>query len=176
LTWFWSFVFYSFLGFVLETIYAKITGGNLNRKCLWVLPLCPVYGFGACLIVGLAYKSDLPLPACFLLGSLLATIAEYFAALFYEKILHVSFWNYQGLPGNFQGRVCLLFSFAWGILSLFLVHWVHPQVSLWFSHIPLFLSQFALVTVVIDALFSAILLRRTGTITCLQWHSQPYTT
>ena len=46
--WFWYFLFYSFLGFLLEVGYAWWTGGSLDRKCLLLLPLCPVYGLGYC--------------------------------------------------------------------------------------------------------------------------------
>ena len=48
MVWFWYFLIYSFLGFLLEVSYARITGGYPERKCLLVLPLCPVYGLGAC--------------------------------------------------------------------------------------------------------------------------------
>ena len=49
--WFWYFLFYSFLGFLLEVGYAWWTGGPLDRKCLLLLPLCPVYGLGACAVL-----------------------------------------------------------------------------------------------------------------------------
>lgn len=49
--WFWYFLFYSFLGFLLEVGYAWWTGGPLDRKCLLLLPLCPVYGLGACTVL-----------------------------------------------------------------------------------------------------------------------------
>ena len=49
--WFWYFLFYSFLGFLLEVGYAWWTGGSLDRKCLLLLPLCPVYGLGACAVL-----------------------------------------------------------------------------------------------------------------------------
>ena len=51
--WFWSFITYSFIGFLLEVAFARMTGGRADRKGLLVLPLCPVYGVGACLILSL---------------------------------------------------------------------------------------------------------------------------
>lgn len=53
MVWFWNFVWYSFCGFLLETAYARLTGGGGSRKCLRVLPLCPVYGAGALAILAL---------------------------------------------------------------------------------------------------------------------------
>ena len=51
LEWIWYFIWYSFLGFLLEVGYARWTGGRRDRKCLLLLPLCPVYGLGACAVL-----------------------------------------------------------------------------------------------------------------------------
>ena len=51
---FWLFIFYSFLGFLLEVGFTALThGGKRDRKCLLALPLCPVYGLGVLLILAL---------------------------------------------------------------------------------------------------------------------------
>lgn len=171
LIWFWSFVVYSFFGFLLEVAFAWSTGGRPDRKCLIVLPLCPVYGLGACgilLLPGWAAASPLLL---FLLGGLTATAAEYFTAVFYEAGLGVSFWDYRGLPGSIQGRVCLPFSLAWGTLSLPLVYWVHPALSPWLAAIPLPVSWMALAAVSADLLLSGVLLKHTGDRDCLKWYA-----
>ena len=53
--WFWYFVLYSFFGFLLEVAFARATHNpKRDRKCFYFLPLCPVYGFGALLILGAA--------------------------------------------------------------------------------------------------------------------------
>ena len=169
--WFWNFVFYSWLGFLLEVTYASLTGAHPDRKCLLVLPLCPVYGLGAFAIVLLSRLIP-PSPVfLFLLGCGAATAVEYLTALFYEKVLRVSFWNYQGLPGCIQGRVCLPFSLAWGLLSLPPVWWVYPAMAPWLERIPAPVSWAAAVTVGCDSLLSAILLRRTGDTRCLRWYA-----
>lgn len=44
----WYFLFYSWLGFLLEVVFARLTHGKKrDRKCMLLLPLCPVYGVGA---------------------------------------------------------------------------------------------------------------------------------
>ena len=121
LIWFWSFTLYSFLGFLLETAYSRAVGGREDRKTLWVLPLCPVYGLGACAILLLPESVRRQLPLLFLFGGLIATTVEYGMAVIYERGLGVSFWDYTGMPGNVQGRVCLPFSMAWGVLAVVLV-------------------------------------------------------
>ena len=168
--WFWSFVAYSFLGFLLEVAFAALSGGRPGRKGLWVLPLCPVYGLGACLILLLpAQVQDHP-PALFALGALTATAVEYFDALYHEKVLGVTFWNYADLPGSLQGRVCLPFSLAWGVLALGLCRWVHPALVPWLARIPAAVSWMALATLITDGLLTAALLHRSGTTACLRWY------
>ena len=166
--WFWTFVSYSFLGFFLEATYAAATGGNPDRKGLCVLPLCPVYGVGACLILALPAGVARNPPVLLLLGGLAATATEYLSALYHEKVLGVTFWSYQGLPGNVQGRVCLLFSCAWGALAQVLVYWVHPALLPWLMAIPAPVGWTFLGAVALDGLLSALLLRQSGDIRCLR--------
>ena len=170
MVWFWYFVLYSFLGFLLEVAYARATGGRPDRKCLLVLPLCPVYGLGACAILLLARWTGGHPVLLFLLGGAAATAVEYLTAVFYEEVLRVSFWDYRDLPGSFQGRVCPVFSLAWGLLALGLVYGVHPLLAPFFQAIPMPLSSLALATLGADLLLSALLLRRTRDRTCLQWY------
>ena len=47
---FWQFLIYSFFGFLLEVVFARVTrAGKQDRKCMVLLPLCPVYGVGSSL-------------------------------------------------------------------------------------------------------------------------------
>ena len=168
--WFWSFLLYSFLGFLLEAGYALWLGKDPDRKCLVFFPLCPVYGFGACAVLLLPegiLRSPLLLA---LLGGLTAAAVEYLAALFYQKILSVSFWDYQGLPGNLHGRVCLPFTAVWGVLLLPAVYWIQPAVSHWFALLPASVTWVSAALVGADFLVSAFLLRRTGNVACLRWY------
>ena len=168
----WSFIAYSFAGFLLETAFAWLTGGTAGRKGLLVLPLCPVYGAGACLVLALTAPVRGEPPAVFLVGGLAATAAEYLAALYHEKALGVSFWDYGDLPGSVHGRVCLPFSLAWGTLSLGLVYWLHPLLAPWLARIPAPVGWLTLATLLTDGLFTAALLRTTGDTASLRWYER----
>lgn len=168
----WSFIAYSFAGFLLETAFAWLTGGTAGRKGLLVLPLCPVYGAGACLVLALTAPVRGEPPAVFLVGGLAATAAEYLAALYHEKALGVSFWDYSDLPGSLRGRVCLPFSLAWGTLSLGLVYWLHPLLAPWLARIPAPVGWLALAALLTDGLFTAALLRTTGDTASLRWYER----
>ena len=172
MSWFWSFTAYSFLGFLLEVAFAAAVGGRPDRKGLLVLPLCPVYGAGACLVLALTAPVRGEPPAVFLVGGLAATAAEYLAALYHEKALGVSFWDYSDLPGSLRGRVCLPFSLAWGTLSLGLVYWLHPLLAPWLARIPAPVGWLTLATLLTDGLFTAALLRTTGDTASLRWYER----
>ena len=168
--WFWSFLTYSFLGCLLEEAYAAATGGRSGRKGLRVLPLCPVYGAGACLILFVTGGVTAWPPAVFFLGGLAATAAEYCAALYHERVLGVSFWSYDGVSGSLHGRVCLPFSLAWGVLSLVLVYGVNPALLPWLARIPAPVSAVSLAALVFDAALTLLILRQTGDTARLQWY------
>ncbi len=169
--WFWNFFVYSFLGYLLEEVFSLAIRRPGDRKCLVVLPLCPVYGLGACAILLLPEAVDASPPLLFLLGGLAATAAEYLTAVFYEKVLGVAFWDYRGLPGSVDGRVCLPFSLAWGALAVALARWVHPALEPFLSTIPAPVTWAAAAALGADLALSAFLLKRTGDKTCLQWYS-----
>lgn len=170
---FWYFIFYSFFGFILEVIYARATrSAKQDRKCMYFLPLCPVYGLGALLIVQLpAAMQSRPL-LLFLFGALAATTAEYFMDWLYENALRVRFWNYSDMPWNLNGRVCLLFSLAWGFLALGLTAWVHPIIVRWVSAIPTGWTLAAVLFFLLDTLFTVLILRTARDTTSLRWYDR----
>lgn len=170
---FWFFLFYSFCGFLLEVPFARATGAaKHDRKCLLFLPLCPVYGLGALLILALPGAVRERPWALFFLGALAATASEYATDFFYEKALRVRFWDYSDLPANLNGRVCLLFSGIWGLLALALTYWVHPAVSAWVGAIPRGWALPVFLFFLLDLGFTVWLLRVTGDTASLRWYDR----
>lgn len=138
--WFWYFLIYSFLGCCLEKLYARcIRSPKRVRKSFLLLPLCPVYGLGMTALLALWEPGMGPLVlAC--LGALVCTGVEYLVHLFYEKTLKVRFWDYTGLPGSVQGRICPRFAAVWGGLSAFAAVCVQPWVAVLAAAVPPALS------------------------------------
>ena len=52
------------------------------------------------------------------LCSITATTAEYAVHLFCDAVLGVRFWDYSATKTDVNGRICLPFSLAWGVLCL----------------------------------------------------------
>lgn len=83
-------------------------------------------------------------------------------AILYERGLGVSFWDYTGLPGSIQGKICLPFSLAWGALALPLIYFVHPAVARLTALIPPGVTWTAAATVAADMAVSGVLMKVTG--------------
>ncbi len=169
--WLWRFIVYSFCGFLLEVGFARlIRHPKRDRKCFILLPLCPVYGLGAVLILWLTRVLDAGAPGVMAIGFLSASAAEYLVGLFYERTLGVQFWDYSDLPLNLDGLVCLPFSLCWTVLALALVYWASPRVDALLTRIPAALAPPALIVLLCDAALSCVALRRAGTTEVLRWY------
>jgi uncharacterized membrane protein len=113
-------------------------------------PYCPIYGFGAVIVViflSPIYNNPV---LVFLLGMILTTLLEYVTSFFMEKIFNAKWWDYSHLPLNINGRVCLVNSILFGIMGLFLTYMIHPYISNLVSKIPIeYFNSIVLVLVVV---------------------------
>lgn len=69
-------------------------------------PICPVYGFGAVIVISLLGRFN-NVVIVFLLGMILTTILEYFTGFILETLFHAKWWDYSDRKFNIKGRVCL---------------------------------------------------------------------
>ena len=128
---FWYFLIFSILGLIIETLYCFITSGTLeSRKGLIWGPFCPIYGVCGAIIIYILNKfnckNNIKL---FILGFILGSITEYILSYGLEAVYGMRFWNYEYLQYNLNGRISLLFSFYWGILSIILVKFIKPLID-----------------------------------------------
>lgn len=158
--WLWYFWIYSFLGWLAELAFAAASRSEeKRRRCLLLLPLCPVYGLGMLAALALPPMGGLGLAV---FGGLAATAAEYAYHWAGERFLGVRFWDYSGVPGNLRGRVCLPFSLAWGLLVWAAVRFVQPAVEALAAEIPARLTYVFLLVFTADLVCSLRFLHVTG--------------
>lgn len=121
---------YSFFGWVYESILCSITSGSLVNRGFLNGPVCPVYGFGA-LVVILAFwwEPDIRVWNLFFSSMVLTCTLEYLTSWAMEKLFHARWWDYSQYRFNINGRVCLLGAVAFGAFSVLLIKVVHPRVS-----------------------------------------------
>lgn len=121
---------YSFFGWVYESILCSITSGSLVNRGFLNGPVCPVYGFGA-LVVILAFwwEPGIRVWNLFFSSMVLTCTLEYLTSWAMEKLFHARWWDYSQYRFNINGRVCLLGAVAFGAFSVLLIKVVHPRVS-----------------------------------------------
>ena len=159
----WTFWTYSFFGYLLERGYAAATrAAQPPGKGFLLLPLCPVYGLGALAVLALPPALTDGFWSLVLWGGLTATAVEYGVHLLYDRLLGVRFWDYSRLPGNFQGRVCLPFSLAWGLLAAAVLPAAQAALEPALASIPPAVTYAMLLVFTADSVVSLRLLRRTG--------------
>lgn len=121
------FILYSIVGFIIETIFGIITTGLLeSRRSFLYGPFCGIYGVGAVCIILFSKYFDKNNFSLFIGGYIIGTIIEYMTSFLLETILHTQWWDYSGRILNLNGRVCLLYSLFWGILTIFLIKKFNP--------------------------------------------------
>ncbi len=124
------FIIYSVLGYIIETIFAAITMGVLeSRQSFLYGPFLGIYGVGAVFIILFSKYFDKNNFTLFIGGYIIGTLTEYILSFLIEVILETRWWDYFGKILNINGRVCLLYSVFWGILTVFLVRKVNPRID-----------------------------------------------
>lgn len=138
--WFGCFVVYSFLGWACETFFCSVAQRRFVNRGFLNGPFCPIYGFGALLVIGLFSKYENDLLALFLLSMVVTSVVEYITSFLLEKLFHLTLWDYSGRKWNINGRVCLRNSLLFGLLSVLMVKVIHPQLMKLFACLPEWLS------------------------------------
>ena len=123
------FFIYAFLGWILETIYCVVTLGVFNKRGFLYGPVCPIYGFGAVILIQCLKKIKTNTVGKFFVAMIAFTAFEYIASVVLEDLFGLRWWDYTNEAFNFQGRISLAFSLAWGIIGVAFVEKIHPFVK-----------------------------------------------
>ena len=130
------FFLYSIIGWLCEVIYCSIPARHFINRGFLHGPYCPIYGFGALIVIYLLLPFQGHFWLIFLLGMISTTILEYITHYGMEKLFHATWWDYSDRKWNINGRVCFLNSVLFGLLSLALMYLIHPFVADILGHIP----------------------------------------
>ena len=122
------FILYSFLGWCCESVYCSVIQRKWVNRGFLNGPFCPVYGFGALLVLFLLRDVRHSFPALFLSGMVMTSVLEYITSVILEKLFHMHWWDYSHMRFNLNGRVCLLNSTLFGLACVLLCHVAHPRV------------------------------------------------
>ena len=160
----WLFLIYSFVGWILETIFAITKQRKIINRGLINGPFCTVYGFTGVLIT-VALK-DLSGVWLFLFSAIYASVIEWVAGKIIEKICHERWWNYENNKFNLGGYISLQTSVLWGVLGFIVVTFTNSLLIDAYKLIPFMVIRIILIVVVValaaDMIFSLLILYYNG--------------
>ncbi len=119
------FIVSAFIGWAYETIITSIVCEEFTDRGVLHIPLCPIYGFGAILLLFLFHKIR-NMFLIFLLSASSTTLIELLASYLLEFVFHTQLWSYRGWPFQFQERISLMSSLLFGLFGIFLMKVVYP--------------------------------------------------
>ena len=133
---FFLFTIYAFIGWCGEVVFAAVRSGKFVNRGFLNGPVCPIYGFGAVIVIRLLTPLQKHLPFLFIGSVFLTSVLEFITGFLLEKIFHTKWWDYSKEPLNLCGYVCFKFSFAWGVACILLMRVLHPFIAQAVSWIP----------------------------------------
>ncbi len=154
------FIIYSFLGFIVETIFGMLTKGVIeSRRSCFYGPFCCIYGLGAAIMIPGLQKFKHSNWTLFIAGAIEGSAVEYVVSLIGELIFQIKWWDYSNMPFNINGRICILFTVFWGVLALGLMRLINPYIERMIDSIPKkifnFLTIFLTIFLLFDLLFTS---------------------
>ena len=134
--WLTFFYLYCFAGWIFESAYVSILKKRLVNRGFLRLPLLPLYGTGAVMMLWVSLPFEDNLLLVYLSGVVAATILEYVTGWTMERLFKMKYWDYSDQRFNFRGYICLSSSIAWGFLTILLTEVLHPPVARLVQGIP----------------------------------------
>lgn len=130
------FFIYGFLGWCCEVAFHTLTCGSFANRGFLFGPICPIYGFGALIVVLVTEPFSRNLPLLFVVSAVLTSALELVTGFVLDKIFHNKWWDYSEFPFNIGGYICPLFSVLWGFACVFIIKLVHPFILFLIGLIP----------------------------------------
>lgn len=129
------FAVYALCGWLLETVYASVKQQQFVNRGFMFGCFCPIYGFGALLILNVAEWTEARFEEPFVrvialicVSAVLVTLLEYVTGLALDKVFQRKWWDYSGNKWNLGGYVCAGYSLLWGFIACLLTELIHPAV------------------------------------------------
>lgn len=154
-----EFIFYSFLGWIWESIYCSVNEKKWADRGFLFGPICPIYG--SCVVatsaifgmIDVLSSPDFPIWGIFIICYIGSAIAEFGTSWFLEKRFHARWWDYSNLPLNIQGRICVPVSIAFGLAGVAIVKYLIPAVER--MHAMVNPGVYVLLAIILAMLFGA---------------------
>lgn len=128
------FCLYSFIGWMIETIYVSVEFGHFAERGFLLGPLCPIYGFSALLITFVFARIKSKPGLLFITAAVVLSAFEYLTSVALEFLFDAKWWDYSNKFLNLDGRICLLFTLVWGLAAVLLLKFIDPALQHFFEY------------------------------------------
>ena len=122
-------------GWILESAWVAYCSKKVVDRGFLIGPYCPIYGFGALLIIlFLKYFSFNPI-LLFVITTIVCGLLEYFTSWVMEKVFKARWWDYSDKKVNINGRICLENLIAFGVMGVIVTYFINPIFSNWIGYL-----------------------------------------
>ena len=120
------FFFYSIIGWIVESTYVSIKEKKVINRGFLIGPYCPIYGYGALIMIIYLEQYKNNIFTVFILATVLCTTLEYITSYLMEKLFKARWWDYSDKKFNLNGRVCGKNACLFGLGGIAVIYLAHP--------------------------------------------------
>lgn len=139
-----TFLLYSILGFLLETVRSFLVNSKFTSGILYG-PWTPIYGIGIVIVILISNYLFAHLHLSrwvetfitFVIITLILTLLEWVGGILIEKIFHTVFWDYSKEAFSIGKYISLSKSLIWGVGSILFIYVLKPLLEGVIKHIPI---------------------------------------
>ena len=130
------FLIWSFLGWIVDVGGTSAHDGYYSPRGFLSLPLCPIYGFGAMLVIFIFRPLMDNLILLYIGSSLICTSWELTVGLLLESLFKAKWWDYSDERYNFKGLISLRCALLWGLLCTAALYILIPVTEQFVFYLP----------------------------------------
>lgn len=127
--WLSFFYIYCFFGWIFESTYVSLKTGHFVNRGFLRLPMLPLYGTGAVMMLWVSLPVRDNLVLVYISGVVAATVLEYVTGWSMERLFKMKYWDYSNQRFQINGYICLTSSIAWGFLTILLTEVIHQPIA-----------------------------------------------
>ncbi len=120
------FFIFAFLGWLMETLYAVCTLGHFVKRGFLYGPICPIYGYGALMLISFLWKYRNNNLKLFIYAGVIFSAFEYLVSYILDALFAMNWWDYTNEFFNLNGRISIFYSIAWGIIAILFINHAYP--------------------------------------------------
>lgn len=156
-----TFLLYSILGFLLETVRSFLVNSKFTSGILYG-PWTPIYGIGIVIVILISNYLFVHLHLSrwvetfitFVIITLILTLLEWIGGILIEKIFHTVFWDYSKEAFSIGKYISLSKSLMWGVGSILFIYVLKPLLEGVIKHIPIPVTVILTLLMLSDLIFT----------------------